>query len=111
MADQADNLSAGTQVVSRVELRGTNNSPVHPRGAMGLVARTPTDEGKGFLVRFPDRVEPLQWPTGLHRNFERVLAEAKPPKRPDCEAANRFLVKARREMATPGRVAETGSVC
>lgn len=34
MADQTNNLSAGTQVVSRVEVRGTNYSLVHPRGAV-----------------------------------------------------------------------------
>jgi hypothetical protein len=41
MADQAHNISAGTQVVSRVEVRGTNNSLVHPRDAVGVVTRTP----------------------------------------------------------------------
>jgi hypothetical protein len=57
MADQADNISAGTQVVSLVEVRGTNNSLVHPRGAVGVVTRTPTGEDKFFLVRFPDGFE------------------------------------------------------
>ena len=57
MADQADNIYAGTQVVSRVEVRGTNNSLVHPRGAVGVVTRTPAGEEKHFLVRFPDGFE------------------------------------------------------
>ncbi len=57
MADQADNISAGTQVVSRVEVRGTNNSLVHPRSAVGVVTRTPAGEEKHFLVRFPDGFE------------------------------------------------------
>jgi predicted nucleotidyltransferase len=57
MADQADNISAGTQVVSRVEVRGTNNSLVHPRGAVGVVTRTPAGEEKHFLVRFRDGFE------------------------------------------------------
>lgn len=35
----------------------------------------------------------------LPRDFERAPAETKLPERPDHEAANRFLVKARREMA------------
>lgn len=39
------------------------------------------------------------WRKELHRDFERALAETKLPERPDYEAANRFLVKARREMA------------
>ncbi|MEK7676299.1 MAG: nucleotidyltransferase domain-containing protein, partial [Verrucomicrobiota bacterium] len=57
MADHADSISAGTQVVSRVEVRGTNNSLVHPRGAVGVVTRTPAGEEKHFLVRFPDGFE------------------------------------------------------
>ena len=57
MADQADNISAGTQIVSRVEVRGTNNSLVHPRGAVGVITRTPAGQEKHFLVRFPDGFE------------------------------------------------------
>ena len=57
MADQTENLYAGTQVVSRVEVRGPNNSLVHPRGAVGVVTRTPTGTEKCFLVRFPDGFE------------------------------------------------------
>lgn len=61
MSHQPDNISAGTQVVSLVEVRGTNNSLVHPRGAVGVVTRTPAGEEKHFLVRFPDGFEfPLQ---------------------------------------------------
>src|SRR4051812_21006078 len=57
MSHQGDNVSAGTQVVSLVEVRGTNNSLVHPRGAVGVVTRTPTGDQKHFLVRFPDGFE------------------------------------------------------
>ena len=57
MADQPDNISAGTQVVSLVEVRGTNHSLVHPRGAVGVVTRTPAGAEKHFLVRFPDGFE------------------------------------------------------
>lgn len=39
MSRQPDNLAAGTQVVSRVEIRGTHNSLGHPPGAVGLVTR------------------------------------------------------------------------
>ena len=39
------------------------------------------------------------WRKELHHDFERALAETKLPERPDYEAANRFLIKARREMA------------
>ena len=45
MSHQPDNLFAGTQVVSLVEVRGTNNSLVHPRGAVGVVTYTGTWSG------------------------------------------------------------------
>jgi len=57
VSHQADNIFAGTQVVSLVEVRGTNNSLVHPRGAVGVVTRTPTGDQTEFLVRFPDGFE------------------------------------------------------
>jgi hypothetical protein len=39
------------------------------------------------------------WRKELHHDFERALAETKLPERPDYEAANRFLIQARRERA------------
>lgn len=57
MAGQPDQISAGTQVVSLVEVRGTNNSLVHPRGAVGVVTRTPAVAREKYLVRFPDGFE------------------------------------------------------
>jgi hypothetical protein len=39
------------------------------------------------------------WRQELHRDFERALAETPLPERPDYEAANRFLVKARQAAA------------
>jgi hypothetical protein len=39
------------------------------------------------------------WRKELHRDFERALADTKLPERPDYEAANRFLIKARHGMA------------
>ncbi len=57
MSHQPNNIFAGTQVVSLVEVRGPNNSLVHPRGAVGVVTRTPAVEGEQFLVRFPDGFE------------------------------------------------------
>ena len=51
------NPSAGTQVVSLIEIRGPNNSLVHPRGAVGIVTRTPAVTGENYLVRFPDGFE------------------------------------------------------
>jgi hypothetical protein len=58
MSHQPNNVFAGTQVVALVEVRGTNHSLVHPRGAVGVVTRTPASaEEKHFLVRFPDGFE------------------------------------------------------
>ena len=57
MSHQPNNVFAGTQVVSLVEVRGTNNSLVHPRGAVGVVTRTPAGKETHFLVRFPDGFE------------------------------------------------------
>ena len=39
------------------------------------------------------------WRKELHHDFERALAETKLPERPKYEVANRFLIKARREIA------------
>jgi predicted nucleotidyltransferase len=57
MSHQPDNIFAGTQIVSLVEVRGTNDSLVHPRGAVGVVTRTPAGTEEHFLVRFPDGFE------------------------------------------------------
>src|SRR6266566_2310517 len=57
MSHQPNNIFAGTQVISLVEVRGANDSLVHPRGAVGVVTRTPAVAGESFLVRFPDGFE------------------------------------------------------
>src|ERR1017187_3980391 len=57
MSHQPNNIFAGTQVVSLVEVRGPSDSLVHPRGAVGVVTRTPAVAGEHFLVRFPDGFE------------------------------------------------------
>lgn len=57
MSHQPNNIFAGTQVVALVEVRGTNHSLVHPRGAVGVVTRTPSGDQVEFLVRFPDGFE------------------------------------------------------
>ena len=57
MSHQPNNIFAGTQIVTLIEVRGTNNSLVHPRGAVGVVTRTPAVEGEKFIVRFPDGFE------------------------------------------------------
>lgn len=50
-------VSAGTQVVVTTEARGTNAMPVHPRGAVGIIARTPAGTECHYLIRFPDGFE------------------------------------------------------
>ena len=43
-----------------MSIRGTNDALVHPRGAVGMITRTPTGDEKHYLVRFPDGfVNPL----------------------------------------------------
>jgi hypothetical protein len=49
----------------------------------------------------------IAWPQELDRDFERALAETKLPERPDYEAANRLLVKARRKPEDRHRGKET----
>src|ERR1700749_4709141 len=72
MSHQPNNIFAGTQVVSLVEVRGTNNSLVHPRGAVGVVTRTPAVAGENFLVGLPDGFE-----GGLAREQLEVLKHFK----------------------------------
>ena len=43
------------------------------------------------------------WRKELHHDFERALVETKLPERPDYEAANRFLIKARQRQAECSR--------
>lgn len=55
MAGQPDQISAGTQVVSLVEVRGTNNSLVHPRGASFVDGRRGRDENDQFVMHYEFR--------------------------------------------------------
>ncbi|HEX7653264.1 MAG TPA: nucleotidyltransferase domain-containing protein, partial [Verrucomicrobiae bacterium] len=57
MSHQVNNIMAGTQVVSLVEIRGPNESLVHPRGAVGVITRTPAVASEDYIVRFPDGFE------------------------------------------------------
>jgi len=50
MAHQADNISAGTQIVSRIEIPGPGDSLVHPGGAVGVVPRTLAGNEQHYLV-------------------------------------------------------------
>ncbi len=55
--DRPPGPPAGTQVVARVEIRGSGGAVVHPCGAVGIVTRTPAVTGEPWLVRFPDGFE------------------------------------------------------
>ena len=65
MSHQPENIFAGTQVVALIEVRGPSDSLVHPRGAVGVVTRTPAVAGELFLVRFPDGFEKSFEPSQL----------------------------------------------
>lgn len=57
MSHHPHNIHAGTQVVAKVGVHGSNNVLVHPRGAAGIVTRTPCGHEQHFLVSFPDGFE------------------------------------------------------
>jgi len=80
MSHQPDNICAGTQVVSLVEIRGPNKSLVHPRGAVGVVTRTPAGDENHFLVRFPDGFEKSLGREQIEvlKHFKDVLAGDRP---------------------------------
>ncbi len=50
-------IPAGTQVVSLIEVRGSQGACVHPRGVVGIITRTPCGHETHYLVRFPDGFE------------------------------------------------------
>ena len=50
-------MSAGTQVVSLVEIKGHSDRTLHPAGAVGVIVRSPADLDHSYRVRFPDGVE------------------------------------------------------
>lgn len=57
MQDLPPIIPAGTQVVSLLEVRGSQGACVHPRGAVGIITRTPCGHETHYLVRFPDGFE------------------------------------------------------
>jgi hypothetical protein len=73
-------LSAGTQIVSLVEIRGANRSVVHPRGAVGVITRTPIAKESHYLIRFPDGFEASLATDQIEvlKHFKNRLEEEKP---------------------------------
>ncbi len=80
-------VSAGTQVVVHQEVRGSNGAAVHPRGAVGIVARTPAGTEVHYLIRFSDGFE-----TSLERAQFEVLKHFK-DRLPASDALGRFQLE------------------
>lgn len=112
MPHRTDNISADTQMVSLVELRGTHYSLAHPRGAVGVVTCMPTGDEEYFkahpgaadVSRLTSTVVHVGERSGLTvavttaGDFERALNGIKLTEQPDHEAANGSFVEAREEM-------------
>jgi predicted nucleotidyltransferase len=88
MAHQPDNIPAGTQIVSLVETRGSQDRLAHPRGAVGIVTRTPCGHEQHYLVRFPDGYE-----TSLVRGEFEVLRHFKDRLREGRAADSSFALE------------------
>ncbi len=50
-------FSVGTQVVTLKDVIGQNGRIQHPRGAVGVVIKTPRDQDHSYRLHFPDGVE------------------------------------------------------
>ena len=50
-------FSAGTQVVTLVDIPGSAGLVIHPRGTVGVVVKSPTDHEHSYRVRFLDGFE------------------------------------------------------
>ena len=50
-------FAVGTQVVTLRNVVGQNGRTQHPRGAVGVVVKSPTDRDHAYRIRFPDGVE------------------------------------------------------
>jgi predicted nucleotidyltransferase len=62
-------FSLGTQVVTLVDVAGAGGAVLHPRGAVGVVVKAPTDHEHSYRVRFADGYE-----APLKRNEITMLA-------------------------------------
>jgi hypothetical protein len=75
-------FSVGTQVVTLVDIPGAAGLVMHPRGAVGVVVKSPTDLEHSYRVRFPDGFE-----TPLKRNEVTMLARFKEGELGDTDTA------------------------
>jgi hypothetical protein len=65
-------FSVGTQVVTLVDIPSAAGLILHPRGTVGVVVKSPTDQAHSYRVRFPDGLE-----TSLRQNELKMLAQFK----------------------------------
>jgi hypothetical protein len=61
---------AGTQIVTRKPVQGSNGRIAHPAGAVGVVVKSPMDRQHAYRVRFTDGFE-----AALHHDSLILLAE------------------------------------
>lgn len=101
----------------KIEQDRRNRGEVRWKHAMHLLRLLITGAAALRELRLPVRVESQRdrllsvrsgeadwqevdaWRLALHRDFEEALGSTRLPERPDYEAANRFLIKARRQAA------------
>src|SRR5258708_3642853 len=50
-------FSVGTQIVTLVDIPGAGGLVMHPRGTVGVIAKSPIDHEHSYRVRFPDGFE------------------------------------------------------
>lgn len=50
-------IPAGTQIVTRVEIKGSDGKPVRPKGTVGRIITAPTDHLHTYAVALPDGTE------------------------------------------------------
>ncbi|HTU88765.1 MAG TPA: nucleotidyltransferase domain-containing protein, partial [Gemmataceae bacterium] len=65
-------FSAGTQIVTLVDIPSAAGLVLHPRGTVGVIVKSPTDHDHSYRVRFPDGFE-----AALKRNEVTMLAQFK----------------------------------
>ncbi|HEX6983929.1 MAG TPA: nucleotidyltransferase domain-containing protein [Planctomycetaceae bacterium] len=71
--------SPGTQVVLLADIAGDGGKVAHPRGAVGVVLRSPQDLEHAYRVRFPDGTEAALRPadlTSLARHKEGLIGDS-----------------------------------
>ena len=50
-------IPVGTQIVSRIDLKNTDNTIISPQGAVGVIIHSPTDNSHNYKIRLSNDVE------------------------------------------------------